>query len=80
MVDFLNDLYPRRRGKAVATDFAALLVVVGAVELIGAGCGAITLGDLDGGDLEVVLGLSGGVRSKQEAMCGVRLRGIPIRT
>ena len=65
VVDFLDDLYPRRRRKGVGANFAALFVIVSAVKLISTGSGVIALWDLDCGDLEVVLGLSGGVRSEQ---------------
>ncbi len=65
VVDFLDDLYPRRRRKGMGAYFAAFFVIVSAVKLVSTGSRVITLWDLDRGDLEVVLGLSGGVRSKQ---------------
>lgn len=64
MVDFLDDLYPWCRGKCVATQFAAFIVIVSPIKFIGTRCWVVAFGDLDGRNLEVVLCLSRFVRSK----------------
>ncbi len=67
MVDALDDADTRRGRDGVATQLAALIVVVGAVDLVGPG-GAIAFGDGHGGDLEIVLGLAGRVGAEEEAV------------
>jgi hypothetical protein len=52
----------------VAAQFTSVVVVVCAIEFIRAACWVIAFGYLDGGDLEVVLCLAGGVGSKEEAV------------
>jgi hypothetical protein len=79
MVDFLDDLYPRAGWQRVSSELATLIVVVGAFKLIGARGGVVAFGDLDCGDLKVVLRLSGCVRSKEKSVGCVGLRGIPAK-
>ncbi len=72
VVDALYDLYAGLRGKGVATQLATLIVVVTPVEAVGGGT-VITFWKVDGGDLKVVLGLSGRVGTEQDTVYGVRL-------
>lgn len=69
MVDFLYNLYPRLllcSGYRMTTQFPQFVVIVCTIEFI---CtGTITFGDLDGGYLEVILGLPGCVGAEEEAV------------
>lgn len=78
MVNFLNNLYPRRWWETVATQFPAFVVIVGTIKFISPGGRVVTFGDLDSGDLEIVLGLPGGVSAEEEAVSGVGFGGVPI--
>lgn len=71
MVDFLYDLDPRLGRNSVSAEFATLVVVVAAIDLV---CrGAIALRYMNGGDLEVVLCLARGVRAEKQSVDGVGL-------
>lgn len=71
MVDFLYDLDPRLGRNSVSAEFATLVIVVAAIDLV---CrGAITLRYMNGGDLEVVLCLARGVRAEKQSVDGVGL-------
>ena len=72
VVDTLYDLYTGLWGKCVSTQLAALIVVVAPVKTIGGGT-IITLGEVNGGNLEVVLGLPRRVRAKKDTVYSVRL-------
>lgn len=74
MVDLLDNLNARRRRDGVSSELTTLVVVVAAVQFVGA-WGVVTFGDRDGGDLEVILGLAGGVGSEEEAVDGIGLVG-----
>ena len=74
MVNPLGDLNARCRWDGVTSELTALIVVVTAVQFVGA-WGVVTFGDRDSGDLEVILGLTGGVGSEEEAVDGIRLVG-----
>jgi hypothetical protein len=67
VIEFLGDLDARLGRDGVSTEFTALFVVVVAVEFF------VTFGNLDGCDLEIVLGLTGCVGSKEEAVACVGL-------
>jgi len=76
VVDLLDDLYPRGWGKTVAAQLTTFIVIISAVEVVGAAGRATAFGNLDCCNLKVVLSLARGVRSKEKAMGGVRLSGI----
>lgn len=74
MVDLLNDLYAwLRRGDGVPTQLAAFIVIRIAVKLVSRRTRAF--GDLNGGNLEVVLGLTRSVCAKEQTMGRVWLVG-----
>lgn len=73
MVDFLYDLYARLGWDGVSAEFATLVVVVGAIELVRQG--AVTLRYMNGGDLEVVLGLARCVRAEKQSVDSVGFVG-----
>lgn len=52
----------------MSAEFLALVVIVCSVKFLGAGGRVGAFGDLDLGDLEVVLGLAGGVGAEEEAV------------
>ncbi len=58
----------------MSSELTTLVVVVAAVQFVGA-WGVVTFGDRDGGDLEVILGVAGGVGSEEEAVDGIGLVG-----
>ena len=58
VVDALDDLDARGGGEGVPPEFAPVVVVVATVELVRTRGGVVTLGYLDGRDLEVVLCLA----------------------
>lgn len=62
VIEFLDDLDAGLRRDGVSTELTTLLVVVVAVKFF------VAFGDLDICDLEIVLGLAGGVGSKEEAV------------
>lgn len=68
MVDLLNDLDPGRRGDRVASKLPSLVIVISAIKLVGAICRVVTFWNLDSGNLEVVLGLTGGVRTEEKSV------------
>ena len=69
MVDALRDLYARGVGNGVSTQFSALIVIVRAIERV---CTwTLAFGDLDGGNLEVVLRLAGSVCAKEQAVYSI---------
>ena len=74
VVNALHDLHARRGRERVPAELAALVVVRRVIELVGGGAGG--LGDLDGGDLEVVLRLAGGVGAEEEAVGVVGFGGL----
>ena len=77
VVDFLDNVDTRLWRDGMATELAALVIVVRPVEFI---CGGaiITLREVYFGNLEVVLGLAGRVRAEQEAMDCVGLVRWPV--
>ena len=72
VVDALYDLYAGLRWERVASQLAALIVVVAPIKTVGGGA-VIAFWEVYGGNLEVVLGLSGRVGPKEDAMYGIRL-------
>ena len=72
MVDALNYLDARRGGQRVAAELAPLIVVVAPVEAVRRGA-VVALWKVDGGNLEVVLGLPRRVRAKKDAVDSVGL-------
>ena len=71
MIDLLYDLDAWLGWDSVAAEFATLVVIVAAIELV---CqGAVALRDMNGGDLEVVLRLARGVRTEKQSVDGVGL-------
>lgn len=69
VVDALRDLYTRGVGNGVSTQFSAFIVIVRTIERI---CTwTLAFGDLDGGNLEVVLRLAGSVCAKEQAVYSI---------
>lgn len=80
MVDLLDDLDAGGgREESVPAELTTVVIVGGTVEGIGTAWDVVAFGDLDGGDLEVVLGLAGSVGAKDEAVGCVRFVGVPGR-
>ena len=72
MVDALYDLNPGLWRDAVAAEFSAFVIVVRTIESI-RGSTVIALGELDCGNLKVVLCLARRMCTEEKAVGGIRL-------
>ena len=75
MINFLDDLDARGRRDGMATQLAALVIIVPGIELICARGRTIALWNLDRSNLEIILGLAGCVCAQEETVCGVWFGG-----
>ena len=72
MIDSLNYLEAGLGRETVASQLAAFIVVGSAVETV---CGPVAPWEVDRRDLEVVLGLAGGVCTEEETVYSIRFIG-----
>ena len=78
MVDLLYNLDARGRGDRMSPQFPTLVIVICTIELVcpRPACARIAFGDVDGGDLEVVLCLAGCVCPEEETVGCVGFGGV----